>query len=182
MREFSRNARLGIAGGVICEKENGVFKERRGNAPWSVAGAVQMFRREVFEAIGGYTPLEYGGSDGLAGLMAEMEGWEVRSLPDLRVLHHRPSSTADGRLRGAFRRGLMDGAFGYHPVFTVLKYARRLTFSPPVVGSLFSLAGYACYRLKGSKPVIPVEAVNYLREVQLERIWRAFRLKRFGKT
>src|SRR2546427_832710 len=50
--EFDRNPRLGIAGGIICEKENGVFKERRGNVAWSVAGAVQMFRREVFEAIG----------------------------------------------------------------------------------------------------------------------------------
>ena len=182
MREFSHNPRLGIAGGVICEKENGVFKERKGNVAWSVAGAVQMFRREVFESIGGYIPLEYGGSDSLAVLMAEMHGWEVRSLPGLRVLHYRLSSTADGRLRGAFRAGLMHAAFGYRPVFTILKYVRRLTFKPRVVGSLFSLAGYCWYRLKGGDPVIPQEALNYLRKMQLERVSRAIRFKGFDKA
>ena len=75
IHEFNRNPKLGIAGGVICEKENGVFRERRANAAWSVAGGVQTFRREVFDAIGGYIPLEYGGSDGLAGAMAKMKGW-----------------------------------------------------------------------------------------------------------
>jgi poly-beta-1,6-N-acetyl-D-glucosamine synthase len=182
MKEFSGNPRLGIAGGVICEKENGVFRERKGNAAWSVAGAVQMFRREVFESIGGYIPLEYGGSDSLAVLMAEMQGWAVRSLSGLRVLHYRPSSTADGRLRGAFRAGLMHAAFGYHPVFTILQCVRRLTFKPRVVGSLFSLAGYCCYRLKGGEPVIPDEALKHLHKVQLERISRGIRLKGFGHS
>jgi glycosyltransferase involved in cell wall biosynthesis len=178
--EFGRNPHLGIAGGVIYERENGVFKERRGNVVWSVAGAVQMFRREVFEAIGGYIPLEYGGSDSLAVLMAGMKGWEVRSLPELRVLHYRPSSTADGLLRGAFRRGLMDAAFGYHPVFMLFKYARRLNFRPRVAGSLFSLAGYFSYRLRGGRPVIPAEASNYLRQRQMARVSRAIRLKPLG--
>jgi poly-beta-1,6-N-acetyl-D-glucosamine synthase len=176
-REFSRNSRLGIAGGVVCEQEKGVFKERKGNVVWSVAGAVQTFRREVFESIGGYIPLEYGGSDFLAVLLAEMKGWEVRSLPGLRVLHYRPSSTADGQLRGAFRAGLMHAAFGYHPVFATLRYVRRLTFKPRVVGSLLSLAGYCFYKVKGGRPVIPIEPLNYLRQRQLERVSRVVRLK-----
>jgi glycosyltransferase involved in cell wall biosynthesis len=182
IEEFRRCPRLGIAGGVICEKDRGAFRERRENVACSVAGAVQMFRRQVFEAIGGYTPLEYGGSDALAVLKAGMDGWEVRSLPELRVLHHRASSTADGRLRGAFRRGLMDAAFGYHPVFTMLKYARRLAFNPRVIGSLCSLAGYSYYKLKGGKPAVPKDIVSYLRKVQVERTWQAIHLKGFDKS
>lgn len=178
MNEFRVDARLGVAGGVICENENGVFKERKGNVSWSVAGGAQMFRREVFEAIGGYTPLEYGATDALAVLMAEMKGWEVRSLPGLKVLHHRPTCAADGRLRGAFRQGLMDAGYGYPLMFAILKYVRRLTFKPYVVGSVLSFAGYCYLRLKGGRSVIPDEALEYLRKVQLERISKAIRLKR----
>ena len=141
LKELSHNPRLGIAGGIICEMEKGVFKERRGNAAWSVAGGVQTFRREVFEAIGGYTPLEYGGSDGLAVVMARMKGWEVQSLPHLKALHHRPSSTADGRLRGELRRGLMDAAFGYHPLFMCLKCVRTARLQALVAG-IITIAGW----------------------------------------
>jgi hypothetical protein len=182
IHEFNCNPKLGIAGGVICEQENGVFKERHANAAWSVAGGVQTFRREVFETIGGYVPLEYGGSDGLAVLMAKMKGWEVRSIAGLRVLHHRPSSSADGVLRGAFRRGLMDAAFGYHPLFMVMKCARRITFKPPVVGSLLSLAGYCSFKMKSGRPVIPADALVFLQKTQMDRVSRAFRLKGFGEV
>jgi len=182
LHEFAGNSKLGIAGGVICENENGVFKERRANAAWSVAGGVQTFRREVFEAMGGYVPLEYGGSDSLAVLMAKMKGWEVRSFAGLRVLHHRPSSSADGVMRGAFRRGLMDAAFGYHPLFMMMKCARRLTFKPQVVGSLLSLAGYCSYKLKNGRPVIPADALLYLHKTQKDRISRAVRLNGFDEV
>jgi glycosyltransferase involved in cell wall biosynthesis len=180
MREFRENPRLGITGGVICEAECGVFLERRGNADWSVAGAVQMFRREVFEAIAGYTPLEYGGSDTLAVLSAQMRGWEVWPVADLKVFHHRPTCGANGRLRGAFRQGIMDAAYGYDPLFAMLKYLRRLTFKPCGVGSLLSLAGYCSYRLNGRKPVMPDHARRYLRKAQWQRVFDTIPLNRTG--
>jgi hypothetical protein len=182
LEEFQCDPRLGIAGGAVCEKENGSFKERRGNVAWSVAGGVQTFRKEVFEQIGGYIPLEHGGSDGLAALMAKMKGWQVRSVPDLRVHHHRPSSSADGRIRGAFRGGLMEAAFGYDPAFVIAKSVRRLTFRPRVMGSLLSLAGYFSYKLKGGRPVIPPDACAYLRRTQRERLVNAVQLKGLGEV
>jgi glycosyltransferase involved in cell wall biosynthesis len=177
IEEFRRHPRLGMAGGVVYEKQKGVFKERKGNSERSVAGAVQMFRREVFDEIGGYIPLEHGAADTLAMLMVRMKAWEVRPVPELRVLHHRPSSSAEGLLRGAFKNGVVDAAFGYHPLFALLKYARRLTFKPYVLKSLLLLAGYCSYWLKGGKPVIPREVLEYLRRVQLARSWRAIVFK-----
>jgi len=182
LEELQQNPRLGIAGGAVCEKENGSFKERPGNAAWSVAGGVQTFRREVFEAIGGYLPLEYGASDSLAVLMAKMKGWQVRSLPALRVRHYRPSSSADGQMRGAFHRGLMEAAFGYDAAFMVAKSLRRLTFRPRVMGSLLTLAGYFSYKLKGGRPVIPSEACAYLRRTQRKRLLSAVQLKGLGEV
>jgi glycosyltransferase involved in cell wall biosynthesis len=177
MNEFSRRLRLGLAGGTICEQQRGVFRERPGNAAWSVAGAVQMFRREVFESVGGYTPLEYGGSDGLAVLLAQMAGWEVRSFAHLRALHHRPTSSVGGLLWGTFNRGRMEAAFGYHPVFALFKYVRRLKFKPAVLGSLLSVAGFLTYKIQGGRPVIPAAALAFLRQGQLERLSRTLRLR-----
>ena len=63
--EFYRNLRLGIAGGYIYERNNGVWKCRRGNSEDSIAGGIQVFRRTCFEQIGGYKPMCYGGEDTL---------------------------------------------------------------------------------------------------------------------
>jgi len=177
MDEFRNNPKLGIAGGAIYEKKHDIFKYRRSNVEWSVAGGVQTFRRKTFEDIGGYIPLEYGGSDGLAVLMAKMKGWEVRSLSQLQALHHRPSTTADGAMRGAFRTGIMDAALGYHPLFMAFKCIHRLPLRPVVFGAMLSFTGYWYYKLKGYRPVIPNEVINYLRETQFRRMSSAIRLK-----
>jgi hypothetical protein len=42
--EFDRNARLGIAGGFVCERVRGKWEQRPGNAMDSVPGSA-MFRR-----------------------------------------------------------------------------------------------------------------------------------------
>jgi len=173
LAEFNKDPRLGLAGGEILEREDGVFKPRRGNVEWSVPGGIQTFRREVFEAIEGYVPLEYGGSDGLAVVMTKMKGWNVLSIAGLSVHHHRPSSSADGVLKGAFRRGLMDAAFGYGPMFMFAKCVRRLPFKPVVAGSVCSLAGYFTYKLRGGRPVIPADALEFFRREQRARLGRA---------
>jgi glycosyltransferase involved in cell wall biosynthesis len=169
--EFSRNARLGIAGGVICERDaNQKFVEREFNASWSVAGAVQMFRRELYEEQGGYVPLEYGGSDTLAEVSARQKGWDTRSIGGLRALHYRPTSTADGRLRGIFRLGMLDGSFGSHPLFMMLKCVRRIPIPPFLIGGIVFFAGYGYCRWVRRECVVPREVMAYLRREQMGRV------------
>ena len=54
MREFELNPRLGLAGGFVYEKVNGVFATRGANRVSSVAHAAQLVRRDLYEAFGGY--------------------------------------------------------------------------------------------------------------------------------
>jgi glycosyltransferase involved in cell wall biosynthesis len=182
LNELRADPKLGIVGGTIYEPDKGGFRKRRGNVPWSVAGGLQTFRREVFEAIGGYIPLEYGGSDSLAVVMADMKGWKAHSLAELPVHHHRPTSTASGAFRGEFRRGVMDAAFGYPPFFMALKCLRRLTFKPYLLGSVLAWAGYCGYKLKGGRLVIPADALHHLRHLQRERLSRRFGLEGLGRA
>ncbi len=174
--EFARNARLGIAGGFIYERMDGVWQGRKGNSADSVAGGIQMFRRACFEQIGGYTPLYHGGSDWLAQIEAKMAGWEILARRDLPVYHYRPSSTANGRFRGLFRMGQMDASFGSHAIFEAIKCGRRITAKPILIGSLVRFAGYLSWKLAGRKPSIPAGKAAFLRKEQMAKLKRSFRV------
>lgn len=172
LNEFKGHPRLGLAGGFIYERESGVWRCRKGNSEDSVAGGIQMFRRSCFDQIGGYKPLYFGGSDSLAALDARFLGWELRTRPDLKVLHYRPTSTADGRWRGLLRSGYEDASFGNHPIFELFKCCRRLTSRPFVVGSAVRFWGYLWWSLSGRNAIISQEKVAFLRKEQIAKLRR----------
>lgn len=170
LARLAANPRLGVAGGYILEPERGVFTVAPGNAQWTVAGGVQTFRRAAFQETGGYVPLELGGSDTLAELQARMAGWQSESFPDLRVKHFRPASSADGFLRGLFKGGRMDASFGYHPLYALSKFLRRLPQRPYLIGSVARLAGYCSALLSGERLTVPAEVAAFVRREQLQRL------------
>jgi len=57
-------------------------------------GGCQLFRRECYEAIGGYTPVKGGGIDHIAVVSARMKGWKTRTFTDKVCIHHRTMGTA----------------------------------------------------------------------------------------
>ena len=95
LTEFERNPKLGIASGVYINKVNGrlepVVRDHS-----STPGGLQLFRRECYEAIGGYRPLPYGGDDSLADTMARMNNWQTQSFPQYQAIHHRPVGCRGG--------------------------------------------------------------------------------------
>jgi biofilm PGA synthesis N-glycosyltransferase PgaC len=170
---FQADARLGIAGGFIYEEHGGRFVRRPSNSVGSVAGAVQLFRRECFEAIGGHVPLKYGGEDTWAEVMARMAGWRVRSVGDVKAYHHRRTASARGKvLVSRFVEGRADFALGNHPTFEAFKCIRRLTEQPYVVGTLCRLAGFVWGAIRPEERTVTPEFVRYLRKEQTERIRR----------
>jgi glycosyltransferase involved in cell wall biosynthesis len=168
--KLSANRQLGIAGGFIFEYDQGAFKSRRANNERSVAGAIQMFRRECYEQIGGLTPIQVGGEDWIAETMARIHGWEVRAYPECRVFHHKSSSKTRGLWREKFRLGLMDYALGSHPLFEVMKCARRFRESPLLLGAICRFCGLIWGYFKQEKRPVSDDFVKYLREEQLTRL------------
>jgi hypothetical protein len=168
---FQQDSRLGVAGGYIWEEYDGQFGCRKGNSPWSVAHAVQLFRRECLEEIGGaYVPQPYGGPDWHAEIKARMRGWRVQSFPELKVFHHRPTGAAEGLLRSYCRRGLMEYSFGSHPAFELFKVARRLTSRPYVLGAAAMLGAFLLAYCRREKRCLSEEEVQFLRREQLARL------------
>jgi biofilm PGA synthesis N-glycosyltransferase PgaC len=176
MREFERDPQLGLAGGYIYENHHGSFTARASNSVRSVAGAVQMFRRECYEAVGGILPLKYGGEDWCAEVMARMKGWQVEAFPKLRVFHHKPTGTGAGVLKYWYHQGFMDFSLGSYPLFAIVKCLKRLRSRPYVAGALARLAGFAwAYRRKEERPV-PREFIEYLRREQKARLFGLFQI------
>lgn len=174
LKHFAIEPRLGLAGGFITEEDNGVFRNRRYNSVRSVAHAVQLFRRECFEDIGGYAPLEHGGPDWHAEVLARMKGWEVRCFPDLPVRHHRRTGSAESLLRDRIGRGKTDYSLGSHPVFEMLKCLRRIPQTPRFWGALATFCAFAwCYIARKERQVSP-DFLHFLRQEQMSRVRAAF--------
>lgn len=176
INHFENDLKLGLAGGAICEERHGEFRPRKGNRAYSVANAVQLFRRKCLEALGGrYCILPYGGHDWYAEVTARMKGWNVQTFSELKVLHHRPTGTGVGLWRHSFRQGLMDYSIGVHPVFEVVKLLARVLRQPYVPAPLLRLIGFSYACCHGEKRPVPKEFMEFLRRGQLERLRALFR-------
>lgn len=175
LNSFSQNINLGLAGGTIYEEYGGEFQPRKFNNPRSVPHAVQVFRRRCFEEVGGYKPLRYGGPDWYAEVSARMKGWEVHAVQELEVCHHRPTLGAEGSVRGAFRQGLMDYSLGSHPIFEIVKCARRFRTKPYALVGLSRLMAFLWATCKMEKREAPDEFLKYLRKEQSTRLKEAIK-------
>lgn len=169
MARFAENPRLGVAG-VPFNEGNGIYDFRFSSIE-HVSGACQLFRRECFEAIGGYTPLKRGGIDVAAVLSARMKGWKTRTFPEKIIVHHRTMGTAKhSGLKTNFRLGEKDYSLGRHPVWQVFRAFYQMTRPPLIVGGALLLAGYCWARVKRMERPLPRELVRFQRREQMQRL------------
>jgi poly-beta-1,6-N-acetyl-D-glucosamine synthase len=167
---LERTPSLGIAGGFVCEEIDGEFRSRRSNRVYSVAHAAQLVRRDCFEAIDGYTVLEYGGEDWHAQISAQIKGWTIAAFPELKINHYRRTGEADNLLRHKFRQGRMDYSLGSDPLFEILKCLQRLPERPLLIGSTARLAGFFWSSIRSDLRPVSDEFVAFLRREQRRKM------------
>lgn len=171
IERFHASPRLGIAGGTIYERKHGRFRPRFGNTERSVPGAVQLFRRECYEQIGGYQPLRYGGIDTVAEGMAKQRGWQIHSFQSLPVLHYRLTGRAGLSLfQFRVREGIKEYALGTHLLFFVFKCLWRIHQWPWAIGSLLRIIGYLTGAIRQVERPLPASYLQYQRSRQLRRL------------
>jgi len=177
LEKFRLDTKLGLGGGTVCERSSdGEFRPRPIRTTIAVPHSCQLFRRECLEAIGGgYVPLQYGGPDTYAEILARMKHWRVASFPDLKVFHHRPTNSAEGVLRGWFRQGKMDYSLGALPAFEVFKLLRRVWVKPYVIGSLARCAGFIQSYIQREPRAVSEDFIAYVRDEQKQRVLDMFR-------
>lgn len=175
LEEFRQDRQLGIGGGSVYHLEHGA-EVIESNPRFHVRGATKIYRRKCWDAIGGL--LKAPGWDTLDEAKAQMLGWGTRSFPKLRVLHLRPTGSADGSWRNALKNGRANYVSGYHPVFMILKCMKRVFEKPYGIVAVGLLYGFAAGYLKRIQQVNDPTLIRYIRQQQIRRlllrdsIWR----------
>ena len=171
LAKFAENPKLGLAGTPF--REGNVSYDMRFSSTDHVSGACQLFRRECFEAVGGYTPVKGGGIDVIAVLTARMKGWQTRSFTEKFTEHHRPMGSAKhGVLIARFKLGQKDYALGNHPLWQLFRSFYQMSRRPWLIGGAALGAGYFWSWLRRPPRSVSDDLVQFQRREQMARLRR----------
>lgn len=170
LNKLAANEALGVVGTPFQELSGQVYDYRFVSIE-HVSGACQVFRRECFEAIGGYRPIKGGSIDHVAVISARMHGWQTRTFPEKVCTHHRDMGTAQhGILKSRFKMGMKDYRIGNHPLWEVSRTMYQMTHKPRLVGGFMLGLGYAWASVRRVERPVPREVVVFHRKEQLKRL------------
>jgi biofilm PGA synthesis N-glycosyltransferase PgaC len=150
LERFASEPRLGVAGGTLLEQTSGEWEPTRIPA-YHVRGALKLYSRECFEAIGGIE--ERLGWDTIDETYARMHGYVTRSFPELAARHHRPVGTRGGALRGRARHGQCAYILRYGLPWVFARSFKVAVQKPYVLSGIAFLYGYMKALLKAEPKV-----------------------------
>ena len=175
MEKFAGDQKLGVAGTPFVEE--GSHYDYRFTNIEHVSGACQMFRRECFEDIGGYTPNKTGGIDWIAVTTARMKGWKTRTFTEKVCHHHKKMGSGNhGKLAALFKHGKKDYFLGGHPLWQVFRSVYQMTKRPYLLGGSLLFLGYLWATVNGTERVVSKELMNFIRGEQMLRLKKALKL------
>jgi poly-beta-1,6-N-acetyl-D-glucosamine synthase len=170
---MAADPQLGIVGGSLVEPFGGRLRPVR-IPDYHVHGALKLYSRDCFEAIGGME--ERLGWDTIDETYARMRGFATRSYTDLVAVHLRPSASAGGKLRGRARHGQCAHICRYGAGWVTLRALKMATHGPVVLSGLAFLYGYWAARLTASPRVDDEAFKRFVRAELRGRMRRAVRL------
>jgi hypothetical protein len=171
LQEFDADPRLGIGGGVLVEPVGSTWQRVR-TPRHHVRGALKLYRRECFQAIGGIQ--ERLGWDGIDQIYAQMRGYRTVAVDHLVARHHRVCGTADGALRGWIRFGEAYHVLGFSFLWVFLKSVTCCAQRPRIVSGLAVAYGYARARWRSIPSVEDPEYRRFVRRDERRRLLGAF--------
>jgi hypothetical protein len=139
-------------------------------------GMTKLYRRECFEAIGGF--VRHVMWDGIDCHRARMLGWTARSFdePDLRFVHLRPmGSSHRGILNGRFRHGQGQWFMGTGLAYMTASALFRCAHRPWIVGGATMWAGYVASWLCGAPRLEDAALAAFIRRYQVRCLLRGKR-------
>ncbi len=161
--EFTRDPKLGIAGGVIYERKGSdLVREKVSTA--HVRGATKVFRYACYRDIGGVRPVF--GWDVIDEILARDSGWSARSFENVCLIHLRGTASRNGRFAGWARNGYMAYYIGMSPLRMLVRVAFRLLFVGDVVQAGGLVTGYFSNFLKRAQKLPDVQLRRLVRRNQ----------------
>jgi len=178
LEKLSADSALGLVGTPFQEVTGQVYDYRFVSIE-HVSGACQVFRRQCFEAIGGYLPVKGGSIDHIAVISARMKGWQTRTFTEKVCIHHRGMGSAHGSvLKARFKLGIKDYAVGNHPLWELFRTVYQMTTPPLCIGGLSLGTGYFWALLRRTQRPVPADLVHFHRSEQMQRLKKFFTVRR----
>lgn len=143
VERFEADPALGGASGKVYVRRPRGRLDEEFMVDEMVAGQFQTWRREVFDAMGGFVREVMW--DGIAFHRARQLGWRTRSFegPELRLIELRPMGASEGGiLRGRLRWGRGQWFMGSTFAYVLASGLFRMRDRPWIVGGLLIVAGY----------------------------------------
>jgi len=151
LAEFERDPLLGVASGIpIGEK---MWKRR-------ASDGAKVYRRECWNDIDGLKAIS--GFDLYAILNARMNGWRVKSFPD--ICYEQKRNWEKRTMKRWMLAGQVRYKFGYSIYHTALASAMSLKKKPRVMGSLIFFLTHLTYKLSGSNKPLDEEVNRFMEE------------------
>ncbi|MBN1550258.1 glycosyltransferase family 2 protein [bacterium] len=173
LTKFCDDLTIGCAGTPFVE--DGKHYDYRYTNIEHVSGACQLFRKECFEDIGGYIPINGGGIDWVAVTTARMKGWKTRTFTEKTCLHHRKMGTGNiSPIMTWFKTGKRDYFLGNHPFWEIFRTLYQMTKKPYIFGGILLLTGYAWNCLCRMERPISKDLLKFIRNEQMERLKKTF--------
>jgi poly-beta-1,6-N-acetyl-D-glucosamine synthase len=170
LKQFAIDPALGVAG-TIFREENYSSDSDSFEGQKHVAGQCQLFRKQCWEDIGGYTPHDAGGIDWMAVTTARMLGWKTRSFREKSFFHHRRLGTAERSvLSSLFSYGEKDYYLGGHPLWQLFRVTYRTAKQPYILGGLALGAGYCSAFLRRMPRPVSAELMAFHRKEQMAKL------------
>lgn len=178
--EFARDSAVGLAGGVLRERDGEGWAREHAASDYHVRGALKCYTRDCLQAIGGIE--ERLAWDTIDEVYARMRGYKTRTLSQLVALHHRPCASADGVLRGRARHGRCFYITHYPLAWVSLRAVKTASERPVGLSGLAFLGGYLWAGMVGVPQLDDPEFRAFVRRELGLRARRALRLLRAPMT
>ena len=169
MIEFKRDPELGIASGSEYWNVSGGIV-RAGLRENLSMGPARLWRRECFEATGGYQPVA--SPDSVSNVKAKLRGWKTKQFRDMKVMTRR-TSTAKGYWWGSVREGKNYYFLNFNPYIILSKIIKDL-FKKPHYIALGLFIGYFGCVIQKKKKIEDDELKYYYRHTRPKEIFQHY--------
>lgn len=155
------NSRVGMVGGLVYTKQNGVWAHEGVANKNHIRGAIKTYRRQCFEDIGGLR--ETLGWDNLDVLLSHMKGWEVRVIKDIWVKLLKPTAHVYKDTK-AEKLGKYYYNIGLDYGLAFISSAKAAWIDKSVKNFFISYRTYIKMSVKKTKREITPEEIKFIRK------------------